>query len=548
MDSRRVCSVLQCTETLSDGSSNPSNRSRTITSLTIYRTRVSGYGRSNGRSQKLASVTPLNPTLNQVSDGIKFSGQLSDQQASLSLELTKTNDCLDSQFSCLAISVDDQGRTSIKKALVGKAVRSSDYDSYTQATNILGLTQGSSETPNRGNSQAPLMQLANSVHMKVDLIGSRLEDSLKALENRLEDKVGDLRALINERTSGMDNSIEGRFGTLDTKMQTLENRLGDRMTQVHNFLLQNLRQIDNSGADNADVCDQLASKLDGLEDKLETNSGKLDTCVTAAKTQNESRAKLTDQLDAAIDQCIVKEDAKLNKLVAGVSNLSDVTQTLVSSVHSFRDSYRSGALVPVEEFSDPLGTGKKEWRLAFRGTAFNNVRVYPAYMYGTGIPADVEEGCKQFNRSLPCANHYRNRDALHNWAGVDEVLFAIYVDGQMVKKVIFNGKGSTFTNWFAVNRVISSSWSDLTAHSHNFFSIAGAEHIDHFRRFFMNLDYDRGCDGFRGWFKATETDKGCPVEITAAIPFFQYAAGNTFALWTSTAAVADAFGIYLRYE
>ncbi|GFS08266.1 hypothetical protein ElyMa_001269700 [Elysia marginata] len=116
----------------------------------------------------------------------------------------------------------------------------------------------------------------------------------------------------------------------------------------------------------------------------------------------------------------------------------------------------------------------------------------------------------------------------------------------MVKRVVFNGKGSTFTSWFSASRVILSSWADLTIRSHNYFSLFGADHITHFRRFFMNLDYRSSCTGYRGWFKATETQAGCPKEVkTLAIPRFAYAPGDTFAVWESNAALADAFGVFL---
>ncbi|RUS89592.1 hypothetical protein EGW08_002610 [Elysia chlorotica] len=246
------------------------------------------------------------------------------------------------------------------------------------------------------------------------------------------------------------------------------------------------------------------------------------------------------------------EDATLTGLVSGVSSLYNLTLNLVSQITTLTNSYAGGALVPVEEFSDPFGIGKKEWKLVFRGTAYNNVEVYPAYLYGTGIPIEVEEGCKQFTRSLPCVNHYRNGEAFDNWVGIDEVLFAIYKDGQMVQNVLFNGKGSTYTNWFSANRVISSSWNDLTSQPHNFFSIEGYLHTSagETRRFHINRDYDRGCDGFQGWFTVKDTViNGCAAENTVAMPMFQYAAAKTFAAWNGeNVDRADAIGIFLKYE
>ena len=47
-----------------------------------------------------------------------------------------------------------------------------------------------------------------------------------------------------------------------------------------------------------------------------------------------------------------------------------------------------------EEYFDILGTGQKEWRMAFRGTAGIKKSMYDAYKDGRGIPSYVEEGCK----------------------------------------------------------------------------------------------------------------------------------------------------------
>ena len=541
--SRRVCGVLRCTH---NRSSDQGSQSRSLTRLTVSKIQIGADGNPSGPWQQLASVTPHQPTLDQVSDGILVNGQLSDHQASLSLELTKPHDCQDAQFSCVAVSVDDQGRTSVKKSLVGKAVDMSDLSPAIQTAKVPSAADQMGETR------------VTSLQMKLDWEESRLEDSLKAMENRLEDKVGELKPRIND----------------------LENRLEDKMTELHDRIIQTLtlRQTNLISLGNEGSCDKLESKLDGLTSKVEVNSGQVGDIVTEAiknaKSTDDVKGKVSDQLssvvkavkaiemnltsfkkgvdklETAVNECTLTaaaDDTKLTELVSSVASLSGLTQGLISEVSSLRDTY--GTLEAVDEYFDPLHTGKKEWRLAFRGTAYNNVRVYPAYMLGTGIPAEVEQGCKQFNYSLPCVNHYRNRDAFHNWAGIDEVLFAIYKDGQMVKRVIFNGKGSTFTSWFAADRVIQSSWVDLTTQPHNYFSIQGVDHGDHWRRFFMNLDYDRSCDGFRGWFKATERQAGCPVEkATLAIPMFKYAPGDTFAVWQSTAAEADAFGIFLKYE
>ncbi|GFO26627.1 hypothetical protein PoB_005313200 [Plakobranchus ocellatus] len=114
-----------------------------------------------------------------------------------------------------------------------------------------------------------------------------------------------------------------------------------------------------------------------------------------------------------------------------------------ANIGSLSNACQNKIPAPVDEYFDFSGTGKKEWRLAFKAVAYNNVPLYPAYIHGTGIPLEVEDGCKQFNYSLPCVNHYRNKDALENWQNVDRVLFAVYVKDKMVKWIIFDARVST---------------------------------------------------------------------------------------------------------
>ena len=579
---RLVCGSLRCTETLTDVdlTSVHANRSRQLTSVSVYRARISEDGTS-GRWQRLASVTPQRPSLDQVSDSVRITGQLSDQQATLSLQLVKTHDCQESQFSCVVISEDNQGRTSVKKSFVGKGVDSQEHVGPESSVGKLSGLSGSFLTSDdQSGSAGTAAYLANLVQLKLDLIEARLETSLMSLESRLEDKVGDLRSAVSDKIDKMDNSIERRFGAFDLKIGNLENRLEDKLDHLDGTITVAMGLTKTGTSNTEDTCGGLASKLDNINSKLEEIGGQNNACVAAVAilTNNidNSGGNYTDQLDTVItfrqsierycssidhrlekletatDQCVLStsdEDVKLAGLASSIANLSGVTQNLVSEVNTLNAAYSGGALQPVEEFFDLLGTGKKEWRLVFRGTSYINNQVYPAYIHGTGIPLEVEAGCKQFNRSLPCVNHYRNRDAFDNWTGVDEVLFAVYKDDQMVHKVVFNGKGSTYTDWFAADKVTYTSWRDLTTKSHAVFSIFGEKTAAVQRRFFMNFDYDRGCKGFRGWFYAGDLHGGCAAEQTIATPVFRYAKGNTLAVWSSQdAGHADAIGVFLKYQ
>ncbi|KAK3772989.1 hypothetical protein RRG08_036323 [Elysia crispata] len=554
---RQKCGLLQCTETLPDPSSSNRNNSRKLTSITISKNHPT-VGGIDRRWQQLASISSQQTTLNRVSNGIRVIGQLSDQQGEVSLDLFKIHDCQESQFSCVAVYVDSQGQTSVTKSIVGKGVNFQ-QDLSTQFGTIKASLPSnnvlSDEQPNLPQTSAQLVTLFQS---KFDSILTRLDDSLRSLENRLEDKIADMR------------------GALDKRVNDLENRLGDKLSQIHIRVTEGFGRAQSTSSGGGVLSDQLALKFDGLEnnlgDKMDAFVNKIlkNPCegkenvsshLALAITLKSIEANLTsydvkvDKLETDVNKCAAAttaEDAKLTSLISSVSSLSSLTQSLTSQVNTFTNSYAGGALVPVEEFSDPFGIGRKEWKLIFRGTAYINVELYPAYLHGTGIPLDVEEGCKQFNRSLPCVNHYRNREAFDNWDGIDEVLLAIYKDDQMVQNVVFNGKGSTYTSWFAAGRVILSSWDDLTTQPHNFFSIKGYESTSagHTRRFHINRDYDKGCNGFKGWFTVKDSViDGCAAEKTVAMPMFQYAAGKTFAEWNGlNDARADAIGIFLKYE
>ncbi|GFR78707.1 hypothetical protein ElyMa_005856700 [Elysia marginata] len=565
--SRHRCGVARCTETLGDTDLSGNNKSTQLTSLKVYKTRVGRDG-TIGHWQQVASITPQQPSLNRVSDGMKVTGELTEQQATISLELVKTQDCLQTRFSCVAVSVNSQGRASVKKSLVGEAIESHlklDPQFHEERVSMPFMTNHAID--GQFGSRGTLAQMMGAFQAKFD----RVEDFFRSIENRLEDKLGDL-----------DNKMDAKFETLDFKMNNLQNRLEDKVVHLDARVTEALSQIKKTNSGDTRVCDLLTTKLEALEEKQKESHQQLGTCVAEIiklsrdnnnctgtlsghlttltmnlQSMKENFVSLNEHLgtmESATNKCVTVfshsgDHDRLRDLRSSVTNLSYLTEDLAKEFNTFKVGYSGGALVPVEEFFDLLGTGKKEWRLAFRGTPYNNIQVYPAFMHGTGIPVEVEEGCKQFNRSLPCTNHYRNTDAFYNWAKVDEVLLGIFKDDRMVHRIVFNGKSTTYAGWFTEGRVIDSSWDDLTTKSHNFFSIDGDYSASTHRRFYVSYDHDKGCNGYRGWFKASDTNQGCASEKTASFPTFFYATGKTFAVWPSpNAGQADAIGIFIKYE
>ncbi|GFO46698.1 collagen alpha-4(vi) chain [Plakobranchus ocellatus] len=576
--SRQPCGVLRCNETLVHVPDEHSGFSRHIKTLTVCK-KVKNGSNEIGSWKQLASISSERSSESSVSNGARIFGQLTDNQAYLSIDLIDTHSCQSGQFSCVASIEDSQGVKSIKKSVLGKeAFLESDVDFEIENTkNSLDQVNRKGE---RSSSDGIWPQFVNPFQIKLDWIESRLEDALKNLENRLEDKVGDLKATVIDRIERAESDVENKLDETESRTDRLQNRLEDKLEQLDTRVTETLLLTRATAANaNDNAFNLLVTKIDGLENRLKDDLSQLESCATEIVERNENdndvRERLFEQLSIVVhavqsienniscleDQhhhtemdagqssfTVSGETTKLSELVISVASLTDLTQHLLTSVQTFSNSYAGGTLVPVDEFSDPLGSGE-EWRLVFRGTAYNNVALYPAYLHGTGIPLEVEQGCKQFNKSLPCINHYRNQDAVDNWINIDKVLFAIYKDDHIVKHVVFNGRGSTYTSWFHVGRVLLSSWDDLITQPHNIFSIVGETSPNSVRRFFMSLDYHRGCDGYRGWFFAFDTlHGGCPAEKTAATPTFPYAAGNTFAVWTSAnKALADAIGVFVKY-
>ncbi|XP_059165092.1 uncharacterized protein LOC131947788 [Physella acuta] len=191
-----------------------------------------------------------------------------------------------------------------------------------------------------------------------------------------------------------------------------------------------------------------------------------------------------------------------------------------------------------------------EWKLAFRGTANVGKSVFAAYKNGTGIPSEVEPGCKQVTEPLPCSNHYRNKEVFDNWDRVEKVAFIVYSNYTKVKEILFDGSGSTYMDWFDKTRVKFSTWNQIKTDVTNVFSIEGnilpVKAVK--RTFFINNFYG-GCPADRGWFVAIDRAGGhCNWEKTSTFPVFKYARQNQAENWnTGDVGIADVFAIFVKY-
>ena len=196
-DPRAHCGVLVCKES---GFGIRENGSRTVTNMTLFRTTTAGPGNTGGSEQvqprRLASVSPTQPNLQQVYDGMKLYGVLKDGQATLRVELSKQADCL-ADYICELREVDASGKEMVTSSrLVQRVARSTAtaQDSAVTSTIVMRL----SSFMERLDVKLETME-ARYTELKKDLMEKlySLEDKTLSGYRDLDDKLCDLESKLS---------------------------------------------------------------------------------------------------------------------------------------------------------------------------------------------------------------------------------------------------------------------------------------------------------------------------------------------------------------
>ena len=74
----------------------------------------------------------------------------------------------------------------------------------------------------------------------------------------------------------------------------------------------------------------------------------------------------------------------------------------------------------------------------------------------------------------------------------------LYTGAASQKELLFNAVGTDKLNWFSVDKLVSSSWTDIKSERRNYFSIQGGCSGGNCRSFFINRNYG-GCEVDAGW-------------------------------------------------
>ncbi|XP_021343092.1 uncharacterized protein LOC110443282 [Mizuhopecten yessoensis] len=152
--------------------------------------------------------------------------------------------------------------------------------------------------------------------------------------------------------------------------------------------------------------------------------------------------------------------------------------------------------------------------------------------------------CKDTNTSSVCTRHFRS-GLIDDWITLNptEAKFSLYRAGIEVVYATFNASDTDSTSWFAKERLLSTSFTDLNRTStSNYFSVFGSGES---RRFYINRSYG-GCINDHGWVQTIDRKGPCFYDDAVAFPKFIYSPNNLTG-WTGTdSLVADVLAIFVK--
>lgn len=161
------------------------------------------------------------------------------------------------------------------------------------------------------------------------------------------------------------------------------------------------------------------------------------------------------------------------------------------------------------------------------GAAFDTSEAWKTAGPGT----TTDPTCLNVRRN-GCTKHYRST-SIDDWTALNPhtIRYSMFKDELEVAWVMFNATGSTSTNWFSRDRVLSSSYTDLTdGASYNTFAIADPSSVLQYvdRHFYVNQDFG-GCDNDNTWFATFDNTGNCFFDQYGGYPYIMYSKLSTHA-------------------
>ncbi|XP_033740432.1 uncharacterized protein LOC117327502 isoform X2 [Pecten maximus] len=187
------------------------------------------------------------------------------------------------------------------------------------------------------------------------------------------------------------------------------------------------------------------------------------------------------------------------------------------------------------------------WMLLARFGSGNGESVYNTWTEAgrdDNSNENIPNECKDVNTSNTCTRHFRS-GLVDDWTALNptEAKFSLYIAGIEEVYVTFNATDTDSITWFAQERILSTSFTDLKTNStSNFFSISGA---NTYRRFYINKSYG-GCNNDQGWIRVIDGTGVCFYENAVAEPSFVFSRNNQSGVAGIDSLTADVLAIFVK--
>ncbi|GFS02708.1 fibrinogen-related protein 3-2 [Elysia marginata] len=206
-----------------------------VSSLSVFKTVSTGV-RADTRDALVASVTPQEPRLMRVANGMKVVGSLDAGRATVRVELVKRGDC-QSEFTCHVRGLDSQGREAVSTASLVQQPR------HRENQVDDGKMMSSLSLQLLASIQQLVTQSVAGLEDKLDSLEHRLDDKLEAMEHRLMKELEQGEERIDDKLRRFQRASEDQSGTFErvvlNRVLLLENRLEnkiDRNSNRKNFI------------------------------------------------------------------------------------------------------------------------------------------------------------------------------------------------------------------------------------------------------------------------------------------------------------------------
>ncbi|XP_025104273.1 uncharacterized protein LOC112570120 isoform X2 [Pomacea canaliculata] len=197
---------------------------------------------------------------------------------------------------------------------------------------------------------------------------------------------------------------------------------------------------------------------------------------------------------------------------------------------------------------------KDGWTLCFRATAGLGSPVYDTWTH-----VGYHDDYKYTRTSMPCGctatsgscdRHYRSF-LVDVWPSrnLEKVKVALYENGVEKAFMEFRGLDSNYLNWFSADRLLNSSWTDISGSALPYFSIFGIDEPGRVtRRFYVSKGH-YGCPSDFGWISIKDKGHVCTWETASHLPTFFYSKAQTGITWETQGSLvgrADVLAVWLK--